>query len=64
VRDKDPERFKLFVEECLVGSLDSTNLGPFDVLEVEDRSIGMAEVSSVLLLSLQRSDDGRELTET
>jgi len=45
VKDEDPERFKVFLRECLVGFTEpNPALNEFKLLDKEDSSIGMLEV--------------------
>ncbi|GAA5871307.1 hypothetical protein JCM16303_000711 [Sporobolomyces ruberrimus] len=49
VKDKDPQRFKQFLEECVVGTIDQKGFDQTRVLDVEDRSIGMSEIMNQVL---------------
>lgn len=58
LKEKDSERFKTFLQECLVGCVEPDGLslgrkeGEWKVLEREDSMVGMSEVSTNYLLSL------------
>ncbi|GAA5910442.1 telomerase reverse transcriptase [Sporobolomyces salmoneus] len=49
IKEKDPNSFKQFLEECLVCTNDSTPVGPYKVLEKEDESFGMGEILNQVL---------------
>ncbi|GAA5952834.1 hypothetical protein JCM3765_002979 [Sporobolomyces pararoseus] len=51
LKEKDPERFKTLLDECLVGCTEPNGLskGEWKVLEKEDRLVGMSEILNQVL---------------